>query len=384
MGMVFMYEKTASKLNYLTEVVFMRKKGILISVIALVICFFLVSISQAEVIKWRMATARTPALTPFHEADLHFAEVVNKMSAGRMIITVHPAGELMPAFEVFDGVRKGVVEAGAAWSTYWTGKDTAFDLYCSVAFMMTAPDYITWLYSGDGLKLGQELYGKYKLVFFPIGLTGPESGYRTNKPIKTIADFKGVMLRTGFLQAIWVMEQIGAKPMRIPGGEIYMALKLGTIDGAEFSVPATDWSLKFQETTKYWITPMGWHQVAAVADLMINENAWAKLPADLKAVVETAAQANVMWTYAKANWDNMTAIENFEKAGTKESRLDQKTLDRLQELCTQYIEIESKKNPNFAKIAKSMVVYLKRFDKVRAAEGPFAFGTALKKYPVIQ
>ena len=66
------------------------------------------------------------ALTPYHEQDLHFAELVNKMSGGRMTITVHPAGELMPAFEVFDGVRKGVVEDGGDWSTYWTGKNTGF------------------------------------------------------------------------------------------------------------------------------------------------------------------------------------------------------------------------------------------------------------------
>ena len=39
-----------------------------------------------------------------------------------MQITVHPAGELMPAFEVFDGVRKGVVEMGGDWATYWTGR----------------------------------------------------------------------------------------------------------------------------------------------------------------------------------------------------------------------------------------------------------------------
>ena len=103
--------------------------------------------------------------------------------------------------------------------------------------------------------------GKYNMMYFPHTMVGPESGFRTNKPIRTLADFKGVMLRTGVLQTIWVLEQLGAKPMRIPGGEIYMALKMGTIDGAEFSVPSTDWGIKFQETTKYWVTPAGWHQV---------------------------------------------------------------------------------------------------------------------------
>ena len=240
----------------------MKKQTMLaLFIFSVAISFALAVTVEAQTVKWRMATGRTPALTPYHEADLHFAETVNKLSGGRMTVTVHPAGELMPPFEVFDGVRKGVVEAGAAWSTYWTGKNTAFDLFCSLGFMMTASDWMTWLYDGGGLKLGQELYGKYNMMFFPVAVTGPESGFRTNKPIKTLADFKGVMLRTGVLQTIWVLEQVGAKPVRIPGGEIYMALKLGTIDGAEYGAPSTDWNLKFQETTKYWVTPAGWHQV---------------------------------------------------------------------------------------------------------------------------
>jgi len=363
----------------------MKKQTLLVLLIlAVAISFTLAATVEAQTVKWRMATGRTPALTPYHEADLHFAEMVNKMSGGKMVVTVHPAGELMPAFEVFDGVRKGVVEAGAAWSTYWTGKNTAFDLFCSLGFMMTASDWMSWLYSGGGLKLGQELYGKYNMMFFPICVTGPESGFRTNKPIKTLADFKGVMLRTGVLQTIWALEQVGAKPVRIPGGEVYMALKLGTIDGAEYGAPSTDWNLKFQETTKYWVTPAGWHQVGCVSDLMINLDAWKKLPPDLQAIVENAAMANMVWSYSKANFDAIEAVEKFKAAGIQESRLDQEAQDKLEELCIKFMEMESGKNPDYAKIAKSIGDYLKRFDKVRDMEGRFKAGTALKTYPEIK
>ncbi len=361
----------------------MKKRIWFIGMLVFVMGLTLVATSEAQT-KWRMATGRTPALTPFHEGDVRLADLVNKMSGGRLTITVHPAGELMPAFEVFDGVRKGVIEAGAAWPTYWTGKNTAFDLFCSVGFMMHPVDYITWLYEGGGLKLGQELYAKYGLMYFPMAITGPESGFRTNKPIKTLDDFKGAKLRTGVLQTIWVMEQIGAKPVRIPGGEIYMALKLGTIDGAEFGAPSTDWGLKFQEITKFWVTPMGWHQVGTVSDLMINMDAWKKLTPDLQAIVEQAATANMVWSYAKSNWDAISATEKFKAAGIKESQLDQATQDKLEELCIKFIEMESAKNPDYAKIAKSMIDFLKGFDKVRLMEGRFNSGTPLKKYPDIK
>jgi TRAP-type mannitol/chloroaromatic compound transport system substrate-binding protein len=340
--------------------------------------------AQAQTFKWRMATCRTPALTPFHESDLKFAEMVNQMSGGRLQITVHPAGELMPAFEVFDGVRKGVVEMGGDWPTYWSGKNSAFDLLCSVGFMMHAADYISWFYHGGGVQLGQELYGKFNMMYFPLNIVGPESGYRTNKPIRNLADFKGIMLRTGVQQTIWVLEQIGAKPMRIPGGEIYQALKLGTIDGAEFSVPSTDWGIKYQEITKYWVVPAGWHQVGTVAGLAINMDAWKKLPKDLQAMVENAAMANMTWCYAKGNWDSIGAVERFKAAGIQITELNQEAQDKLEDLCFKFMEMESARNPDYAKIAKSMVNFLKGMDTVKKLEGPFRSGSILKRYPVIK
>jgi len=365
------------------------KKGLLVLVmLAFFISLTLSAVSEAQqtlpTIKWRMATCRTPNLTPFYEADLHFAEMINKMSGGKFQITVHPAGELMPAFEVFDGVRKGVVEMGGDWATYWTGRDTAFDFYCSVGFMMHAADYMTWLYNGGGMELGQELYGKYGIMFFPHTLVGPESGFRTNKPIRKLDDFKGILLRTGVLQTIWVVEQLGGKPMRIPGGEIYMALKMGTIDGGEFSVPSTDWGIKFQEITKYWVTPAGWHQVGTLGGLLVNMDAWKKLPKEYQVMVETACQANVAWTYAKGNFDSIKAVDDFKKAGIEISELDQNAQDKLEELCVRFMELESARNPNYAKIAKSMVNYLKGMDTVKRLEGPFRSGNILKRYPDIK
>ncbi len=363
-----------------------RKISIIALLSALVFSMILSAHSAAiaETIKWKMATGRTPALTPYHEADMNFAKLVNEMSGGRLEIEVYPAGELMGAFEIFDATRDGTIDCAAAWSTYWTTKNTAFDLFCSMGFMMTAPDYITWLYQGGGLELGQELYAKYDLKFFPMAITGPESGFRTNKKINSIEDFKGVKLRTGVLQTIWALEQIGANPTRIPGGEVYMALKLGTIDGAEYGVPSTDWNMKFQETTEYWVTPAGWHQTGTVSDLMINQDSWNELPDDLKKIVETAAKANMIWSYAKANHDSIEAQEKFKEAGIKESRLDQEAQKKLEALCIEYVEKESAKNPDYAKIAKSMFRYLKDFEGMRQMEGRFSFGTNIEAYPDIK
>jgi TRAP-type mannitol/chloroaromatic compound transport system substrate-binding protein len=362
-----------------------KRMGLILPAVAVALLLLLVSQSAfADTVRWRMATGRTPALTPYHDADVNLVNTINAMSGGRLQVTIHPAGELLPPFEVFDAVRTGTIHAGAAWSTYWTSKNTAFDLFCSMGFMMHPADWISWLYEGGGLELGQELYAKYNIKFFPMAVTGPESGFRTNKPIRTLADFKGVNLRSGVLQNIWVLQQVGANPVRIPGGEIYMALRLGTIDGAEFGVPSTDWNMKLNEVTKYQVTPAGWHQVGTVSDFMINMDAWNKLPADIQAIVENAAKANLIYSYAKANWDAIGAMERFKEAGIEESRLDDEAVAKLEALSIEFIEMESKRNPDYAKIAKSMVEYLKRSDVLREAEGRFASGSNLRRYPEIE
>jgi TRAP-type mannitol/chloroaromatic compound transport system substrate-binding protein len=100
--------------------------------------------------------------------------------------------------------------------------------------------------------------------------------------------------------------------------------------------------------------------------------------------VEQAAMANMVWLYAKANWDAMEALEKFKAAGIQDSPLDQQAQNKLEELCIKFMELEAAKNPDYAKIAKSQVDYLKRFDKVRDMEGRFKSGTGLKIYPEIK
>ena len=61
-------------------------------------------------IRWRLASSFPKSLdTLFGGAEL-FAKKVKEMSGGKFEITTHPAGELMPAFGVLDGVQNGTVE----------------------------------------------------------------------------------------------------------------------------------------------------------------------------------------------------------------------------------------------------------------------------------
>jgi TRAP-type mannitol/chloroaromatic compound transport system substrate-binding protein len=89
-------------------------------------------------------------------------------------------------------------------------------------------------------------------------------------------------------------------PVTLPGGEIFPALQSGAIDGAEWIGPYNDLALGFYQVCKYYYSH-GYHEPGAGLQLMINEEAWQSLDAELQAIVRTACDAAYKDTLAEFN-----------------------------------------------------------------------------------
>ena len=180
-------------------------------------------------IRWRLASSFPKSLdTLFGGADA-FARKVKDMTGGKFEITTHPAGELMPAFGVLDGVQNGTVECAHTAPYYFFGKDETFALDCAVPFGLNSRQMTAWMYEGNGMKLLREHYAKYNIVNFPMGNTGTQMGGWFRKEIKSVADMKGLKFRVGGFGST-VIERLGGVPQNVPPGDIYPALEKGTID----------------------------------------------------------------------------------------------------------------------------------------------------------
>jgi TRAP-type mannitol/chloroaromatic compound transport system substrate-binding protein len=358
----------------------MMKKwtGMIVTVIFL-LCF--AGPLGAQTVKWKLVTTWTPAINLI-EADKHFAKLVEEMSGGRMQISVHPAGELVPAMQVFDAVSNGTFEMGGEWPNYWAGKNTAFDLLGSYPLGPGQYDYLNWYYHGGGKAIFDWLYGKYNMIYFSHAITPMESGIRSVVPIKNLADYKGKKLRMSGKAQGHILKKLGASQVMLAGGEIYQALQMKTLDGAEFSSPSVDWGMGFAEVTKFHAGP-GWHQPASLLGVMINKGAWEKLPADLKVIVARAADASMAYMCSYYEHLNIKALADFEKAGTKTFKLTDKELDTLEGYSWEYLIDESKRNPDFAKVALAMFQYLKDFRQTRYIEAPFGHGRPWKNVPAL-
>ena len=335
-----------------------------------------------KTIHWRMATCWPPSI-PLIEADRKFVEIVNSISSGRLKIKLFTAGEIVPAFELLDAVANGVVQGGFDWPGYWAGKNSAFGILGAFPMLLTGVDYQLWIHEGGGAEIFNEVYGKLGLVYFSHSCMFSESGVRANKPIYKLEDYKGLKIRMSGRPQGEILKQLGASQVMLSGGEVYQALEKGTIDGGEFSMPSLDWPMGFGEVTKFWCSP-GWHQPGSPLGIMINEKAWAKLPDDLKLLVEYAAMATYTWGTSYFEYGNIDATRKFLEKGTTITRLNDKDLLKLQEIAMQVLVKESKKNPLFAKVARSQVKFLKDIAKWRTIGAPFGYGRNIPNLPEIE
>jgi TRAP-type mannitol/chloroaromatic compound transport system substrate-binding protein len=266
-------------------------------------------------IRWRIASSFPKSLDTIFGASEVFANSIKAMSGGKFEITVHGAGELMPAFGVVDGVQQGTVEGCHTAPYYFFGKNECFALGCAIPFGLNSRQMTAWMYEGNGLKLMREFYAKYNIYSLPGGNTGAQMGGWYRKEIKSVADMKGLKFRVGGF-AGKVIERMGGVPQNIPGGEIYQALEKGTIDAAEWIGPYDDQKLGFNKVAPYYYYP-GWWEGGPQLDFFINQKAWDALSPEYKAMVTTAAAQAHTDMQAKYDAKNPAALKQLVGAGTK-------------------------------------------------------------------
>ncbi len=266
-------------------------------------------------IRWRLASSFPKSLDTIYGGADTFARAVKTMSGGRFDISVHPAGELLPAFGVVDGVQNGTVECAHTAPYYFFGKDETFAIGCAIPFGLNSRQMSAWMYEGNGLRLMREFYAKYGIINFPAGNTGSQMGGWYRKEVKSVADTKGLKFRVGGF-AGKVIERLGGVPQNIPGGEIYQALEKGTIDAAEWVGPYDDQKLGFNKVAPFYYYP-GWWEGGPQLDVFINHKAYDALSADNKAIVEAAAAQAHVTMQAKYDTLNPSALRQLVGTGTK-------------------------------------------------------------------
>jgi TRAP-type mannitol/chloroaromatic compound transport system substrate-binding protein len=301
--------------------------------------------------EWKLVTTWPKNLPGLGSAGENFARYVTEMSGGRLKVTVYGAGEIVPAFEVFDAVSQGVAEVGHGASYYWKGKIPAAVFYTAVPFGMTAQEMNGWLHYGGGLELWRELYAPFGVVPFAGGSTGVQMAGWFNRELRSAADLKGLKMRIPGL-AGEVFNASGGTAVRIAGGEVYTSMQTGVIDAVEWVGPYNDRTLGLNQVADYYYYP-GWHEPGAMLEFIVNERAMGQLPEDLKAIVTYATRAANQDMLDEFTARNNESLQSLLADGTQLRKLPDDVLQVLYDNSKIALEALANSDPIAGKIAAS-------------------------------
>jgi len=264
------------------------------------------AIARAQTVKWRMVTSWPKRLPGPGMSAERIADRIRALSGGRIDIAVYAAGEVVPAFEVLGAVGNGVADIGHTASFYWQGKMPAAAFFTTVPFGLTPSEHVAWIEAGGGQALWDELYAPFGVKPFMGGNTGVCMGGWFRRELKSLADLRGLKLRSLGLGGE-VYRRLGATPQTTPPAEILTSLQSGVIDGAEFVGPGTDIALGLYRVAPYYYFP-GFNKPNGTGECIVARKVWDALAADLQAIVAHACAAETNFALAEMERLNAQAL----------------------------------------------------------------------------
>ncbi len=313
-------------------------------------------VGQSRRFDWKMVTTWPPNFPGLGTGAAKLAKFIESASAGRLKIKVYAAGELVPAFEVFDTLSRSTAEMGHGAAYYWKGKSEASQFFTAIPFGMTVLEMNGWLYHGGGLELYRELYEPFNLVPFPAGNTGVQMGGWFNKEIASLADLQGLKMRIPGLGGE-VLKRAGGTPVNLPGAEIFTALQTGSIDATEWVGPYNDVAFGLHKAARYYYYP-GWQEPGPVLECIVNRDVWESLPDDLKSIVSIACSALNDQMTAEFTAYNARSLQQLEdQAGLQIKAFPADVLRELRAITDVLVDELASQDPMVDRIRKSFNDY---------------------------
>lgn len=313
--------------------------------------------TQKQEFKWKMVTTWPKNFPGLGTGANRFAELITKMSGGRINVKVYGAGELVPAFEIFDYVSSGGAELGHGAAYYWKGKNEAFQFFSTVPFGMNAQEMNSWLEFGGGLDLWKEAYEPFGVIPVAAGNTGVQMAGWFNKEINSLKDLEGLKMRIPGLGGE-VLKKAGGTPVNIPGGELFTSLQTGVIDATEWVGPYNDLAFGLYKAAKHYYYP-GWHEAGTTLEGIINKKAFDALPEDLQEIVLTAASvanSQMLNEYTARNNAALETLVNEHKVDVRP--LPDDVIEKLKMLSNEVVNDLAGKNDVTRKIHDSYNKFL--------------------------
>ena len=283
-------------------------------------------------------------------------DLINRIkvaSGGRLDITLHPTGAIVPSAQEFDGVDLGTLDLGNTAPSYQMDRWPAAGPFAFIVDGLTGMEYAAWMTVGGGAELAKQMYSGTNVHLVEGWLvTPPEAFLQSTKPLQTVDDIKGLKIRTAGDDGE-LFARMGAAVVFLPGEEIYEALQRGVIDTAQLSTPAIDWTFAIQEVADYmYLSPV--RQPTDPTWVLVNEKSWAALPDDLKQVVEEVTFAQGFRWYDRLLKLDIEAVQMFKDYGTVVEPASKEIEVELSRQAVLFYDEKAAEDPFYAEVIDSI------------------------------
>jgi TRAP-type mannitol/chloroaromatic compound transport system substrate-binding protein len=234
-----------------------------------------------------------PASDIWMDFAREWVDRVQTMSGGRVQVDLLPAGAVVGAFQVMDGVNDGVLDIAHTVPVYWYGKHKGASMFgTGPVFGGSATTMLAWFYAGGGKdlyrELTQDILGLNVYGWYAFPMPAQPFGWFKN-PINTAAELQGFKYRTVGLAAD-LLQKLGMSISQLPGGEIVPAMQTGVIDAYEFNNPSSDLRFGSADVAKnYYLS--SYHQASESFEFLFNRDFFDSLDPDIQSILTHAVEA---------------------------------------------------------------------------------------------
>jgi len=251
------------------------------------------------------------AATNFHTENVtQFAADVDKATAGKLKIQVHPNASLFKANEIKRAVQGNQAQIGEILVSGYSNEDPLFGVD-SVPFLATsyADAAKLWKVSRKALE---ERFAKQGLMVL-YSVPWPPQGIYSTKPLASVADMKGLKMRTYNPATSRVAELLNAQPVTIQAAELAQAMATGAVN-ANITSAATGYDTKAWEQVKYFYDAQAWlpknivfvNKAAFTALDKASQDALLKAAADAEARGWKVSEEKTKWYKDELTKNGMT------------------------------------------------------------------------------
>jgi len=249
-------------------------------------------------------------------------------------------------------VNEGTIDYSRTASAYWTGIWPAASHFTFTVAGLSPMEQMAWWVAGGGKELAEKMLQDYKVKIFVGQFRTPEVFLHTTKPLKSVADIKGLKIRTAGDDGT-LFSRMGAAVTMLPGGEVYEALQRGVIDACQLTGPAGNWDLALQEVTDYcYLSPV--RQPAETVHNIVNEDKWNALPDDLKKLVEEIFFSEAVAWYPNVMKLDVEAVKKFKDYGNVVEPPPQDLVDELVRQADLFYDEKGAQDTLFAEVYNSI------------------------------